>query len=352
MAAITLGALAALIGGRVEGDPGLRISRPCPPDDASEAGDLAIALSPEQRCNLPTSAARSAVLVDSAGWETLGLDAAIVVFPARTALARITGVFARDNRGDPGIHSTAVIDPSARIGDGVSIGPFSVIGKDAVVGEGTCILGSATVGAESRIGTDSLLYPGVRIGWGVAVGDRAILHSNASVGVDGFSFSLPDPERIERAKQGGRADGGEGPIQRIHSLGGVRLGDDVELGANSVVDRGTLSNTIIEDGVKIDNLVHVGHNVFVGSHSILCGQVGIAGSARIGKGCVLGGQVGVADHVSVGEYSLIGGKSLIARRVKPQSIFAGWASLERNEFHSVFRAIRRLARSASRTGVP
>lgn len=350
MASITLGQLAAAIGGTVVGNPEMRVSRPCPPQEAVRDGDLAVAVNPVHQRDLPDSRARAAVLGDSTNWDSLGLDGAVIVPRGRIALARITETFSRDHCGEHGIHPTALIDPGAEIGNGVSVGPFSVIGKGAEIGRGTCILGAVSIGADSRIGAGSLVYPGVRIGWSVSIGKRAILHSNCCIGADGFSFVLPDQERIQRAKQGGCADGGEGQIRKIHSLGGVRVGDDVEIGANTAIDRGTLSDTVIGDGVKIDNLVHIAHNVRVGPHSMLCGQVGIAGSARIGEGCVLGGQVGVGDHVSVGEYSLIGGKSLIARRVKPRSIISGWASLDRSEFHSVFRAIRRLARGDSGSG--
>ena len=350
MESISLGDLATALGGTVKGDPCLQVSRPCPPDEAERQADLAVAINPAQRRKLPASKARMAVLGDATDWRLLGLDGAIVVSPGRIVLARITEAFAPDTCPAAGIHPMAVVEPGAELGEQVSIGPFSVVGAGARIGNGTCLLGSVTIGANSRVGADSLIYPGVRIGHGVTVGMRAILHSNACVGADGFSFVLPDPERIQRAKQKRRNDGGEGRIQRIHSLGGVQIGNDVEIGASTVIDRGTLSNTVIEDGVKIDNLVHIGHNVHVGRHSMLCGQVGIAGSARIGEGCVLGGQAGVSDHVSVGEYCLIGGKSMIARRVRPRTMLVGWASLERDEFHSVFRAVRRLARSPSGNG--
>ena len=348
MEEITLAELAASVGGTVAGDPSLRIVRPCPPNEADGELDLAVAVNAAQRRMLPASRARAAVLSSSANLASLGLDGAIILSQGRTALARITAAFAPEVRGPRGIHPTVVIDPEAEIGRDVSIGAFTVIGKGARIREGVRILGSTTIGEDSRVGADSVLYPGVRIGWGVAIGMRAIVHANACIGSDGFSFVPPDPERIRRAKQEGRAEGGEGRIQRIHSLGGVRIGDDVEIGANTAIDRGTLSNTEIGDGVKIDNLVHIAHNVHIGQHCMLCGQVGIAGSTRIGEGCVLGGQVGVGDHVSIGEYCLIGGKSLVARRVKPRSILVGWASLDRGEFHSVFRAVRRLARGASR----
>lgn len=354
MSVPTLSELASLIGGSVVGESAIRIERPCPPDDARGAGDLAVAVHPKQRQRLPDSAARAAVLTDSEGWEALGVDGAIIVSHPRMALVGITKEFASDPRGRSGVHPSAVVDPRAHIADRVFIGPLSVIDEGATIEEGVCILGSVTVGANSRVGAESLLYPGVRIGWGVSIGRRAILHSNVCIGSDGFSFLEPDANRIALAKKEGRLgqEAGGGKLLRIHSLSGVRLGDDVEIGACSAIDRGTLSHTHIGDGVKIDNLVHIAHNVHVGPNSMLCGQVGIAGSARIGEGCILGGQVGVGDHASVGEYCLIGGKSLISGHVRPRSIRSGWASLDRQEFHSVFRAVRRLARGVRETDAP
>ena len=355
--AMTLAALAARIGGHVRGDARLPVRRPCPPDEASRAGDLAIAVRPGQRRALASSAARMAVLVDGTGWSELGLDGVILVSEARPALADITGAFARPPELAPGVHPTAVVHPQAELGAGVALGPFTVVDRGARLADGVCVLGSATIGPDCRVGAGSVLHPGVRIGRDVVIGRRALLHANACIGADGFSFVFPDAERIARAKAGGEAAGqetgreaGAEANRRIHSLAAVRIGDDVEIGAGAAIDRGTLSDTVIGDDVKVDNLVHVGHNVTVGDHTLLCGQVGIAGSARIGRGCVLGGQVGVGDHVRVGDYCLIGGKSMVARQVPARSILVGWAALERTEFHSVFRAIRRLARDRGRPG--
>ncbi len=352
MPTLTLRELAGLIGGTVLGDPELRVDRPCPPDEARNAGDIAVAVDPRLRPKLSEGGARAAVLADSSDWKAFGLEGAVLVPQAKGAMVGITRAFAREPRGEPGIHPSAIVDSGAEIGARVRIGPFSVIGKGARIGDGACILGAVSVGEDSRIGTDGLLHPGVRVGWGVTIGDRSVIHANACIGVDGFAMDLPDRDRIEKAKREGQAEGRGGRIERIHSLGGVLVGDDVEIGACTAIDRGTLSDTTIGDGVKIDNLVHVAHNVRIGPNVLLCGQVGIAGSARIGEGCVLGGQVGVGDHVRVGEYCLIGGKSMVAGTVKPRTILSGWASLERKEFHSVFRAVRRLARRGSGGAAP
>lgn len=338
-----LAEIAELMGGAVLGDGAAPVRRPCAPEDAAEERDLAVAVSRTARRRLADSAARIALVGREADFDGDRMIGAVLLASPKRALADVTRLFAAGCAAAPGIHPTAVVEPGAVLGEDVSIGPFAHVGPGARIGCRTAILGSATVAGGASLGADCLLHPGVRIGARVRIGDRAILHGNACVGADGFAFLPSDADRVKRAKQGGETAGGGGRIEKIHSLGGVRIGADVELGANCAIDRGTLSDTCIGDGVKIDNLVHVGHNVVIEPDCMLCGQVGIAGSARIGRGCVLGGQVGVADHVEIGELSLIGGKSMVAGRVRPGSILSGWMSLERAEFLSVFKAVRRLA---------
>ena len=344
MSGITVRALAEAIGARAEGDGALVVQRPCHPLQATAKTDLALAMNPSLTALLPRIPVRAAVLSDGADWRNLGLDAVILVNHARTALAALTEHFWRCPDIARGVHPSAAVDPSAMLGEKVSIGPFVEIGPLATVGRGTTVLGSATIGAEASVGEKCLIYPGVRIGGRVQVGSNVVLHSNACIGSDGFSFLPSDPDLVAKAKAGKKLRGVGSAIRRIHSLGTVRIGDHVEIGSNSAVDRATIEETQIGEGTKIDNLVHVAHNVRIGKHCLICGQVGIAGSAVIGDRCILGGQVGVGEHVKIGDNCLIGGKSLVGRKVRPGSILVGWASLERDEFHAVFRAIRRLPR--------
>lgn len=344
MGAHSIESLAAAVGGRAVGNRALQVDRPCHPAQAETARDLMLAMDPRLHELLAGAPARAAVLVGAVDWEALGLDAAIFMPHPRVAMAALTAHYARPPAGDTGVHPAAAVAADATIGAGVSIGPFVEIGPGAQLGDHTRILGSASVAAGASIGAHSLVYQGVRVGERVRIGARAILHMNATIGSDGFSFIPGDPDRVAAAMAGGATGDGREGITRIYSLGSVRIGDDVEIGAGSAIDRGTVADTAIGSGTKIDNLVHVGHNVQVGRDCLLCGQTGIAGSARIGDRSILGGQTGVGQYVEIGADCMIGGKSLVGRRVRAGTILVGWASLPRDEFHAVFRAVRRLAR--------
>jgi len=191
----------------------------------------------------------------------------------------------------------AVIDPSAVIEDSVSIGPFVAIGPGARIGRATVILPHVTIAAHARIGAECLLHPGVRIGERVEIGDRVILHHNCSIGADGFSFAIPEP--------GSPPPPGDPRISRIASLGTVILGPDVEVGANSCIDRGTIEATSVGAGTKIDNLVMIAHNNQIGEGCLIAGRVGVSGSCRIGNRVILAGGVGIADHVTIGDDAVV-----------------------------------------------
>ena len=199
------------------------------------------------------------------------------------------------------VHSTAVVDPTARIGDRVRIGPQVVIGRRSVIADG-CDIGAGCVLADDvRIGADSLLHARVTIAHGCSIGARAIVHSGVVIGADGFGFA-PDAR---------------GHLHAIAQLGGVCIGHDVSVGCNTTIDRGAIDDTVIEDGVKIDNLVQVGHNCRIGAHSIICGNVGLAGSSVIGRHCVLAGGSGVGGEKPV---VLCDGVTLTACTVATTSI--------------------------------
>lgn len=186
----------------------------------------------------------------------------------------------------------------------------------------------------------------MRIADGVRIGARFIAQPNAVIGGDGFSFVTPEKGAVESAKATGAValDALNTIHARIHSLGAVRIGDDVEVGAAACIDRGTLADTRIGNGAKIDNLVQIGHNVQVGDHCLLCSQVGIAGSAEIGDRVVLGGKVGVADHVDIGHDAVIAAASGVGASVKPRSVMMGAPAMPRDEWFRMMMAMRRLPR--------
>ncbi len=310
--------------------------------------DLALALSPGYAQDLPKGQAQAAVLWPGADWQAFGLKAAIIAPRGRLAMARLTGLMDPGPDWPLGIHPSALIDPAARIGPNVSVGPFCVIGANAEIGARTRIGAHVTIAAGAQIGADGLIHPGVRIGQGVRVGARVILQPNVVIGGDGFSFVTATPSYAETA----RTHLGQGPVtvpddptwHRIHSLGGVDIGDDVEIGAGSTVDAGTVRATRIGRGTKIDNLVQVGHNVVIGMDCLLCAQAGVAGSSVIGDRVVLGGKTGVADNLTIGSDVVTGGGSVVLSNVPSGRVMMGYPATRMETHIDMYKALRRLPR--------
>ena len=327
--------IAAALGGELSGDGQLAVEGVDHPASARET-DLALAMEEDALAALPGSRAKAAVLRRGCTAPD-GLAAVIYVDHPRYALAGLTRLFARPPHVAPGIHPHSLIDPTAVIGEASAIGPFVQIGPGARIGPRAVILGQSTIGAGVRIGADALVYPGVRIGERVEIGDRAILHNNASIGADGFSFAIPGP--------GEPAPPGQPPIQRIASLGTVVLGDDVEIGANSCIDRGTIEATRIGSGTKIDNLVMIGHNNRIGRSCLIAGRVGISGSCRIGDGVILAGGVGIADHVTIGDGAVVlAGAQVGSNRIAPSAVVIGMPAIAKEKFFEQVRHLHRLKR--------
>lgn len=339
-----LSEIATALNARLVGDGTIEIERPVHPADATSARDLALAMEPAMLELLKGSPARTALVRDDGKPPQGALDGYIVVGRPRYAMARLIELFPAPPHAEPGIHPSAVIATDATLGRDVRVGPFCYVGPRASVGDGTTLLSHVTVSAEAKLGRHCLVYPGVRIGERVVVGERAILHHNASIGADGFSFVTPTPGSVETAKASGEIQATNQEIMRVGSIGTVILGDDVEIGACTAIDRATVSATRIGRNTKIDDLVMIGHNCVIGENCMLCGQVGIAGSAVIGDRVVLGARVGVADHVTIGSDSVIGAGSLIAFRVAPRSLLYGYPALPKEEAFEQYQNMRRLSR--------
>jgi UDP-3-O-[3-hydroxymyristoyl] glucosamine N-acyltransferase len=191
-----------------------------------------------------------------------------------------------------GIHATAIVAPLARVGANVSVGPYAVIGEDVHIGEGTQIGAHCVIAAGCWIGANCRLHPRVTFYSGVRVGDRVEIHAGAVLGADGFGYAP-----------------GEGRYWKFPQTGLVEIGDDVEIGANATIDRGSLDDTRIAEGVKLDNLVHVGHNVKIGAHTVIAAQTGSSGSSTLGHHVVVGGQVGIADHCTLEDGAIAGAQA-------------------------------------------
>lgn len=223
----------------------------------------------------------------------------IKVDNAYESVAKLLTLYEMSKPKKVGISSLASIDPTAKIGENVYIGAFAFVGANAVIGNNAAIHPHATVCDNAVIGESSILYPHVTVYHDCRVGKRCILHAGSVVGADGFGFA-PSPEGYEKIPQ----------------IGIAILEDDVEIGANTCVDRATMGATIVHKGVKLDNLIQIAHNVEVGSHTVMASQVGIAGSTKVGEWCMFGGQVGLAGHIRVGNHINIGAQSGIPSSVK------------------------------------
>src|SRR6516162_7213787 len=324
--------LAAMLGGRVTGAADVEISRAVHPAEATCEDDVAVAMSPDTIRTLGDSRAKIVLVLEGTQLLPPHFQTVIFLHQSRSILPAITHAFRHRPVASPGIHPSAVVAPDAVIADGVTIGPLVVIGPGASVGARSMILSQATLEAGSTLGTDCLVYPGVRIGWGCRVGDRAVLHHNASIGADGFSFVPVRPGALETAQAAAgaaQANPERNELQKIHTLSIVEIGDDVEVGALTAIDRGTLKPTRIGSGTKIDDLVMIGHNVEIGTDCLLCGQVGLAGGVSIGDGAVLGGRVGVADHLKIGAWAVVAGAACVGTNIPAGAVYAGYSAVPR-----------------------
>lgn len=342
----TAGTIAQALYAKVLGDASVVINGVAEPADAGP-DDLALAMSPKYEQALEASLAKAAIVWEGADWQALGLQAALIVPRGRMAMSALTQMLDQPPDGH-GIHPTAVIDQRAKIGKDAAIGPFCVIGADAEIGAGAVLLEHVSVANGAIIGDLGVLHPSVRIGRNVRIGLRAILHPNVVIGADGFSFVTAEPSIAET----GRRTLGRTPFKpiaeatqhRIHSLGSVVIGDDVEVGANSTIDAGTIRPTQIGRGTKVDNLVQVGHNVVIGEDCLLCAQTAVAGSATVGNRSILGGKSGVADHITIGDDVLLGGAAICLADVPAGSFMMGYPAKPMLSFRAEQRAMRNAAR--------
>ena len=239
----------------------------------------------------------------------------IKVDNAYESLAKLMTLYEMSQPKKQGIDPMASIASNAKIGKSVYIGPFACIEEGAIIGDNTYIHPHVTVGYNAKVGNNTILYPHVTIYHDCRIGNNCILHAGSVVGADGFGFA-PSPEGYENIPQ----------------IGIAILEDDVEIGANTCIDRATMGATIIHKGTKLDNLVQIAHNVEVGSHTVMASQAGVAGSAKIGEWCMFGGQVGVAGHIKVGDHVTVGAQSGIPGNTKSGSTLMGYPAIDPKQF--------------------
>lgn len=291
----------------IQGDADTVIRR-IGPLDAQEPDTLSFLANPKYRSQLADTQAACVIISPTVLADAAQLRSAIVTADPYRFFAAVTRWWAARLRPRPvaAIHPSAVVSPEAVIGQGVHIGPLVVVEAGAVIGDGVVIGSHTSVGERARIGAGTRLAPHVTIGFDCVIGERCIFHSGVVIGADGFGFA---PH--------------QGRWEKIEQLGAVRIGNDVELGANTCVDRGALDDTVIENGVKLDNLVQIAHNVHIGEHSAMAGCVGVAGSARIGKHCTVGGAGMILGHLTLADHVHISSGTLISRSILKPGQYSG-----------------------------
>ncbi len=323
---------AALLGAEVRGpgDPrlnGIRNLRDAGPGDISMVSD-------RRYLEAARSSGAGAFLVPQALADELAGDARspqLVVEGVQLALARLLDWLHPRNDMEPAIHPTAVLGRGALLGSDVVIGPYAVIESGAELGDSVRIGAHSVVGSGVRIGARSVVHPHVVLYPGSVLGEEVILHSGVRIGVDGFGYVLVDGEH-----------------RNVPHVGRCVLEDRVEVGANTTIDRGSISDTRVGAGTKIDNLVQLGHNVEVGPRSILVSQTGIAGSTRLGAGVVCGGQVGIAGHVEIGDGAQLAGQAGVTGNVAAGSVVMGFPARPRQEYLRTAAAQRKVPELLSR----
>lgn len=311
---VALGEIAGSLGGELIGEPGLRITRIGPLEGATPT-TLSFVANERYRAQLGASQAACVIVAPALRDAALARGAALVTPDPYLYFARLTQWWARRTRRAPvaGVHPSAVVDPGANIDPTATIGPLAVVEAGATIGPRAVIGPHCTVGAGAQVGPDTRLAAHVTFGAACRIGARGIVHSGVVIGADGFGFA---PH--------------EGTWVKIEQLGGVRIGDDVEIGANTCIDRGALDDTVIEDGVKMDNLVQIGHNVRIGAHTALAGCAGVAGSATIGAHCTIAGSAGIAGHITLVDHVHVTAFAVVSHSLLQPGIYSGSFPIDDN----------------------
>src|ERR1043166_864352 len=320
----TVKELAALSGGELVGDPTLKITGAASLSEA-EQGNVSF-FTDRKYIGLLRKTRASAIFVPPDFAEPISATQIRVSSPAK-AFEEVLLKFAPEPiTFPPGIHPTAVIDSSAQLGQGVSIQPLAVIDAGARIGDGTIIGEGSYIGHETVMRSGCYIYSNVTIRERSQIGSRVIVHSGAVIGADGFGFEMVD-----------------GRQQKIQQIGIVQIDDDVEIGANTTIDRARFGRTWIQQGVKIDNLVQIAHNVVIGKHSVIAAQVGISGSVRLGERGSLAGQVGIVGHATIGDGTMVAAQSGVSKNI-PGGVWFGYPAVPFAEAKRQFAWIHRLGR--------
>jgi UDP-3-O-[3-hydroxymyristoyl] glucosamine N-acyltransferase len=324
--------LAVRFGLELHGDPSIRVSQVATLAQASP-GSLSFFANSRYRRQL-TSTRASAVVVSAADIDACP-TAALVDPNPYLAYARIASLIYPETAApaSAGIHPTALVSADAQVAPSAEVGPYCVIEAHVRIGERVRLRSGCTVMAGARIGNDTELMPRVTIYPGAQIGSRCLLHSGSVIGADGFGFA---------------AD--RGTWFKVPQVGSVRIGDDVEIGANTTIDRGAIDDTIVEDGVKLDNQIQVGHNVLIGAHTAIAACTGISGSTVIGRRCMIGGMVGFAGHLTIADDVVVTGCSLVSASIREAGSYSsGMPTVETRLWRRMVAHLRRFGDKAKET---
>ncbi|MEN9543626.1 MAG: UDP-3-O-[3-hydroxymyristoyl] glucosamine N-acyltransferase LpxD [Pseudomonadota bacterium] len=311
---VSVGELVAVLGGDLVGDPGLKVSAIAPIDRAGPA-DISFLAQARLLPLLASTQAACVVVRPEHRSAAAARGAAIIAPDPYLYFAKLTQWWAARTRARPqaGIHPSATVEPGALVHPGASIGAAAYVGRHARIADGVVVSPQAFVGAEAEVGEGTWFGPRVVFERGCRIGARGVVQAGAVIGGDGFGFA-PD----------------NGRWVKIEQLGAVRLGDDVEVGANTCIDRGALDDTVIDDGVKLDNLIQIGHNCHIGAHTAMAGCTGVAGSTRIGRHCTAGGSAMILGHLEIADHVHISAATVVSRSIRKAGHYSGFFPIDDN----------------------
>jgi len=319
--------LAHLLNGTIEGNPDVQVHAPSKIEEG-QAGTISFLANPKYETYAYTT--KASILLVSRDFEpSQAIEATLIrVDDVYASITFLLEQFGNQQGQKPeGIHENAFVHASAKLGDEVSVGIYAVIENEVAIGEGTVVYPQVFIGKNVKIGKHVRLYPGVKIYQDCVIGDHCIIHSNAIIGSDGFGFMPQD----------------DGSYKKIPQLGNVLLEEQVEVGANTVIDRATMGSTIIRKGVKLDNLIQIAHNVEIDQNTVIAAQAGIAGSTKVGKGVQIGGQVGLVGHIQVADGTRIQAQSGVNKSIKKEnSALYGSPALNYNDYLRAYAVYRKL----------
>ncbi|HTK82365.1 MAG TPA: UDP-3-O-(3-hydroxymyristoyl)glucosamine N-acyltransferase [Bacteroidota bacterium] len=330
---MTLGEIGKLLDGDLEGDGNVTIARVAKIEDAA-AGDITFLANLKYRKHLATTKASAILVARGAEFEELShKESDRPPFLLRVADPYMAFLVLVDRFNPPpaplppGIHPTAIVAPTAKLGSGTAIGAHVVVGDRCTVGARTSLYHGTVLQEGVQIGDDAVLYPNVTVREECKIGNRAVIHSGTVIGSDGFGFApLPD-----------------GTYKKIPQRGTVSIEDDVEIGANCAIDRATIGETSIRRGVKLDNLIHIAHNVIIGENTVIAAQTGISGSTKIGSNCIIAGQVGIVGHIEIADRVTLGAQSGISKSLTESGkMYFGYPAKEYHQALRIEGALRQL----------